>query len=149
MPASIFKISIKEGVRVSSFAMNHSFGNTVCTFIILSLGYRLKMLWINTSSVVAKMVKYQSFWNWAYQKFISKAVRDLGEFRIYTKCSISSSSPCPKPACVGFVDFDPKPFFRTYPFSWMNTSGHRKSLWRSWKPKVQAKGLRLAPEGME
>jgi len=26
---------------------------------------------------------------------------------------------------------------------------HNKSLWRSWKPKVQAKGLRLAPEGME
>lgn len=76
-------------------------------------GNGLKVRWIDTASVSAKVVKIKSCWNWAYQQLIRYPVRmSIHVYRnVEAPISISGIAR-PIPAALGLVYERPEPLFK-------------------------------------
>ena len=77
---------------------------------VISHYHRFQMCGVNAKTNTAKMVKCESFGNWAYKKLISKAM-GFRQMPAYSELSIAlSDSRNPQPAPVGLLNLGPKTF---------------------------------------
>lgn len=75
-----------------------------------SLGYSLKMLWINTKGISANMMQYLTSWYSTLSQLISKAMGKIRFAITSIKLSIAlfGGWAKPKPASGSFFNFTPK-----------------------------------------
>ena len=122
------------------------------SYNILKVSNRFKVFRIHAVMNTAQVVKFKKFWDLTYQKFISKPMSLSGSIvcckrpitPLMTSCHPQPTGGVLKERTV-LVNLGPEALLWWFP---RVDSWHNKTPWLSWKPKVLAKGLRLAPEGI-
>lgn len=143
---------VEHVIRVSLRAMGLGgiySSNRLSSQGIDSRANQLKVCGLDTGTHSTQMVKNQPFWNWANQLLIGIAMwayHPLMDIVAEMPIPLSIKVSRPEPTGNRFINMLPETFLSG--LSQSITPRHNKTLRSIWKPKVLAKGLRLAPEGL-